>query len=749
MFSLTTASLFLGGIAAAAVPVVLHLLMQGKPKEIEFPAVMFLVQKIETHRRNYQLKYILLLSMRILLFTLLGLALARPMLKLGGGLPFFSRSQDGFVSQMVTSLGSQDAPIAAAIIIDTSFRMNYTAENKTRLEEAQEFARWILRQIPQNSNVAILSCEPESPVFQVDKLAAEDKIDRLRITPLGRPVAEIVQGAAALLQESSFEQCELYVLSDLSLPGWDIPVSSDSLRQYNGGIFLVDVGVKEPKNSSFRQFTLIPETPIAGSPVQIDVQVAHFGPAVTKTIELVLIGNAHDPAAETVRMSKTVDFPSGESQRSVSMPLTSGFESGTHQGKLRFSTPDALPMDDQCWFTLSIQPPQKILIFAQPPVRDPALYLQQALETIPFAIETMSISELSSMTPTELQEYQAVILLDPSSLLPSIWKKLADYTAAGHGVATFLGPHADGSLASFNDPAATEILGAKLVRQARNPDGELWIMPGISPIFTPFRSIPSWTLDQFPWDAQPIYRYWELGELSLRADVAAYFSDNRPAIITQTLRRGQTVLVTTPVSETADTVTLWNDLPRGEASWMFMLLAEGIGKHLVGMGNQKYNFNVGEQVVLRPNISALPKNCLLGTPTPQKPPPQLTPDPVRREIVIPTTTEPGNYSVRSGGLGQSALNLGFSANIPPGATMLQKVDKTVLDRHFGAENYQIVRTPQEIEFGIARRRIGQEIYATIILFLACLFATEYIFANHIYQSRVPFWEKRGSSSQNN
>jgi hypothetical protein len=111
----------------------------------------------------------------------------------------------------------------------------------------------------------------------------------------------------------------------------------------------------------------------------------------------------------------------------------------------------------------------------------------------------------------------------------------------------------------------------------------------------------------------------------------------------------------------------------------------------------------------------------------------LTPDAIRREIVIPATTEPGNYSVRSGGVGAAALNLGFSVNILPGATLLQRVDKSVLDRHFGADGYQVVRTPQEIEFGIARRRIGQEIYAAIMFLLACVFAAEYIFANRIYK----------------
>jgi hypothetical protein len=334
------------------------------------------------------------------------------------------------------------------------------------------------------------------------------------------------------------------------------------------------------------------------------------------------------------------------------------------------------------------------------------------------------------MAMSELKEYQAVILLDPSEQMPNTWKKLGDYASEGYGVGVFLGPHADPELSMFNHSNATEVLGAKLVRQARNPEGDLWITPGISPIFTPFRNIDL-DLNNFPWSAQAIYRYWELGELSSKADIAARFSDNRPAIITQTLGRGCTVMVATPISETVETRTYWNDLTRGETSWMFMLLAEGIVKHLVGMGNQKSNFTVGEPVVLRPNVATLPTSCLLGTP--QGTSERLTPDPARREIAISNTTEPGNYSVRSGGVGQSALNTGFSANLPAGETRLQRVDMATLDRLFGADTYQVVRSPQEIEHGIARRRVGQDMYAAIMLLLACIFGVEYVFANRIYR----------------
>ncbi|MDR0337786.1 MAG: VWA domain-containing protein [Planctomycetaceae bacterium] len=744
----TTFSLFLGALVTATIPVLLHLLMRGQPKRIEFPALMLVRKHLETYRRHYQIKHLILLFLRVLTLVFFGLALSRPILKLADWFPNVTvaqhqNSKRSFVSSLAASLSSQDAPIAAAVVIDSSLRMEYVAENQSRFEAAKDFARWILKQLPQNSTIAVLSSDRETAVFQVDRLAAEEKINRLSITPLGRPIVETVQDALLLLNESEFEQRELYLLSDLSQPGWaDDSVNSlqntiENMKQKNGllggtnndlGFFVIDVSAEQPVNSSIDQLRLVPEVIAAQSPVRVDLELSHFGQAQKKTVELLLV-DREKPDHGTVRASKSVDFSDGESRRYLSF-LLSGFDSGTYQGQCRFTVGDALPVDDQIWFTIHVQLPWKILVAAQPPVRDSSLYLRQALETVPFAVETIPLSEVSGLTATELNQYSSVILLDPSPLEPVVWKKLADYASSGHGVGVFLGRNA-ASPASFNTPAATEIIGAKLVRQARDPNGDTWIVPdnGVSPIFSVFKPLGS--LDTFPWNAQPIFRYWELNEFSLRAEVAASFSDGRAAILTQTIGQGRTVTVTTPVSEINDQP--WNLLTHGEAAWMFVLLSEGMTKYLVGVSEQKYNFVTGEPVVLRPNLEILPPTCLLRIPSGQSI--RLTPDQVRREIAVSSTAESGNYRIRSGG-SQESLDTGFSTNYPANSTNLQKITKAKLDQVLGENNYRLAKTPQEVELGIARRRIGQELYAVIMLMLAFLFTGEYIFSNRFFKQKL-------------
>ena len=53
--------LLLGGLLLIAVPIIIHLIMQQKPKHLIFPAFRFLQEKMRTTRRRLQLRHLLLL----------------------------------------------------------------------------------------------------------------------------------------------------------------------------------------------------------------------------------------------------------------------------------------------------------------------------------------------------------------------------------------------------------------------------------------------------------------------------------------------------------------------------------------------------------------------------------------------------------------------------------------------------------------------------------------------------------------
>src|SRR5918997_135179 len=74
----------LAGLAAAAIPILLHLLARREPPTVVFPAVRYLVSTTREHQRRLKLQNWLLLFLRTLLVVLLVMAAAGPTASLRG-----------------------------------------------------------------------------------------------------------------------------------------------------------------------------------------------------------------------------------------------------------------------------------------------------------------------------------------------------------------------------------------------------------------------------------------------------------------------------------------------------------------------------------------------------------------------------------------------------------------------------------------------------------------------------------------
>ena len=155
--------------------------------------------------------------------------------------------------------------------------MDYKSENRTRLEAGREIAGWLLKQLPEDSRVAVLDSKRALPVFQVDQGAAQERLDRMETTPVGQPLWEVLEAAAELLEQGEIggeplpKRKEIYVFTDLSQAAWDVEASK-ALRQRLAkldslGIYVVDVGIKEPTNFAPRRSPFAKRVPRSQSPL--------------------------------------------------------------------------------------------------------------------------------------------------------------------------------------------------------------------------------------------------------------------------------------------------------------------------------------------------------------------------------------------------------------------------------------------------------------------------------------------------
>jgi hypothetical protein len=116
----------LAGLAAAGVPIVLHLLERREPPTVIFPAVRYLVAATEQHQRRLKLQNWLLLILRTLLIVLLVLAAAGPTMRAGSV--------------------AGHAPSALVLIVDNSASSGAVVKGTPRLATLRTAARRVLAQ---------------------------------------------------------------------------------------------------------------------------------------------------------------------------------------------------------------------------------------------------------------------------------------------------------------------------------------------------------------------------------------------------------------------------------------------------------------------------------------------------------------------------------------------------------------------------------------------------------------------------
>src|SRR3989449_1662814 len=187
--------LALVGLAAAAIPALLHLLERRVPPEAEFPPLRYLSEAERQNARRLKLRHLWLLILRTALIVLLVLAAARPL----------------FPTQ--ASAGSLPEPRALAVILDNSASSGLVADGRPALERLKAMARGSLARASASDRLWLVLADgvaragtPEALLATVDSAAGSAR--RLDLTAAVRAATQLV-GAEPLPAR------EVHVVSDL------------------------------------------------------------------------------------------------------------------------------------------------------------------------------------------------------------------------------------------------------------------------------------------------------------------------------------------------------------------------------------------------------------------------------------------------------------------------------------------------------------------------------------------------------
>ncbi len=511
--------LFLLGLAAISIPVIVHLVRRTKAPRVEFPSLMFVRRVPQRTIRRRQLQNLLLLLLRSLALLLLVFAFVRP---------YFGNSQaDG--------LGQR----AGVILLDTSFSMRYG----NRFDQAKQRARAIIDQsggAGGNDRFALITFGQSYDVqsrFTPDLGQVKSTLASLQPGSSGTDYIQALRGAEGMFKEIGSANKNIYLITDFQAGG---RTPADAAYRLSKDIKLNTIDLGE-QNS--------PNLTITDAGVQPLIYQAKYADKLTARIS-----NFSDEAKEGVRVEFQLNDRTVEKRevkigpRETATVEFTGFNltEGVNRGAVLIEG-DNFPFDNRFFFTLRRAEQLKaLLIESATRGRSESFYLRNALttgENLPFNVE---VKTAGSVNPTEIGQYRAIILNDAGGINQALATQLTKFVEGGGGLIVSVGPHTTPS--EFNQ-AFQNIAPAKLEEPVQLR-GDYVAMSEIKtdhPIFEIFRQ--SGRLS-----SAHVFGYHRVIPRE-QSSVLARFEDGNPALIESTHGSGKILLFTSTFDAS------WNDLP--------------------------------------------------------------------------------------------------------------------------------------------------------------------------------------------
>lgn len=340
------------GVAAAGLPLVIHLLTRPRPVRMPLSTLRFVHEAIKQRRARHRLRDLLILGLRTLAVLLLALAVARPQ----------SRQQP-------PPPGQHQGSVVRVVVVDTSQSMAATERAVQAIERARTTAAGFLRYRPGLSANLILAAAAPKAVFARPSTnfdALRDQLTRCRPLPERLNVRRALELAAEMLTPQSprdRRRFELVVVSDFQRTNW---AGADfSLLPEKTEIRLESVAPPLPPANVAMLGVDCRQQNVPGRTIRLAVEVGNFSPAPRRvTVEV-------DLGERICRLEGTCPAKGGRATLTDEIRYR---QQGWLSGEARLlGVDDALADDDVRPLAVQVRPrPVYVLVTRQPSTLRPS-----------------------------------------------------------------------------------------------------------------------------------------------------------------------------------------------------------------------------------------------------------------------------------------------------------------------------------------------------------------------------------------
>ena len=414
--------IFLFGLIAASLPLLIHLLNRRKLNRIRFPAVRFILMSQKRISRSYRLRHWILLALRTMAVVLLALLLANPIFQTGAG------------------LFAGGGPVSLVILLDNSLSMTWSGDG-IGFKQAKEAARLLITSLGDGDRATIIPTsisgrEPIRLKFEKDVLLKE--LDQIEIAEGTANFSTALAKAYEILGEPAGQK-EIRLITDLGLTGWD-NFSMSSLKQVDPAIPVkaIRVGRKQkPLNVAVKEIRAAGQGIGVDLPLHLEAVVANFSDQEIKDllVQLSIDGQSKDQKLTSVP-------PRGDATVSLQTRLS---QAGSHAGQLTIKK-DGLAGNASLHFGVHAQDQLRVLVVDGDPqtslVQSETFFLTRALNPAGESdssqyLPTVIIPE--GLSGAALDGYQVIVLCNVATLPDAFVAKLQNYLRGGGGLLIFGG----------------------------------------------------------------------------------------------------------------------------------------------------------------------------------------------------------------------------------------------------------------------------------------------------------------------
>jgi hypothetical protein len=543
--------LFALGMAAVAIPILVHLVHKERKDTTLFPSLMFLRRTPYQHSRRQRIRHWFLFLLRAMAFLIAVAAFARPV---------FSRA-----TAAAPSLGGGREVV---VLLDQSFSMRYG----DRWAKALEAARRAVDGLGVSDRATVVLFNDQARAANEasgDHAQLRAAIDSARPTDGSTRYAPALGLARRITAGSRLPRREVVVVSDFQRSGWDL--TEESRFPTGVDVTAVDVAGGEVKDRAVRSVELRREASGGAERIAVSVRVANVGPAA-RGVEARL--DVAGRLVQTARLDLATDAGGLVTFDPVPIPAA------PQRASVRL-TGDGLAEDDVFHFVLERTPSVRVLVIEGPQATDERrLYLQRALEIGDRPAFDIAVRRSTQLVPNDFAGRQVVVLTDVGFPPGDGGRRLDAFVRGGGGLLVALG-EASNAGAWQAGASLLPSLPAAVIDRMGEKGAVLGFLDHSHPALALFGASRSGDLS-----AARFFRY---RPIAADSGVLARFDDGAVALAEHRAGTGR-VLVW---ASTFDAV--WNDLPRQP---VFLPFVQQLVQYAAAYREHRSVYSVGDAVDL-------------------------------------------------------------------------------------------------------------------------------------------------------